>query len=71
MITAAYLTYDYIYQKFWVADKSKAAKAMLLHHIIGGGGILLGLSSGYVAPGVCSITLLSEFCSIFLNIREM
>lgn len=44
---------------------------MLWHHIIGAGGILLGIGSGFVAPGVCSITLLSEFCSIFLIFREM
>ena len=72
MITASYLTYDYVYQRYRVNDKeSQVARSMLWHHIIGAGGILLGIGSGFVAPGVCSVTLLSEFCSIFLIFREM
>jgi hypothetical protein len=48
MITAAYFTYDFIFQKYWVAYTEDAtAKQTLYHHIIGITGIFFGIGSGY------------------------
>ena len=70
-ITMGYLAYDYIIQKYYVADTSPLGQQTLWHHINGCTGLLIGMSSGYGITGVACFSLLVEISTIFLNYRSM
>lgn len=71
IITASYLTYDYMIQKFYVKGQDEISKQMLWHHFFGVGSILLGNYGGYAQCGIITLLLLVEVSTVFLNYRSM
>lgn len=71
IFTAAYLSYDFIIQKFYVKGQDEVSKQMLWHHIFGVGSILLGNIGGYGQCGLSALLLLVEVSTVFLNYRSM
>jgi hypothetical protein len=71
IFTAAYLTYDYVIQKYYVKGEDEVSKQMLWHHWFGILAILLGNVGGYGQTGIICLLLLVEVSTVFLNYRSM
>ena len=69
--TAGYLAYDLYVMHFYIKGSSALFYQSLFHHIISLMGIMAGSYTGYGAPGVGLICLMTEISTIFLNFREM
>jgi len=66
---AGYFTYDFIV--YYIVSKDMNGRTiMIAHHTFAIGSILLGLMGGYHLIGVIMLSLLMEFSSIFLNLRN-
>lgn len=71
MITTGYLSYDFFVQKYLVKDFSPLGKQILMHHIMGPVGFMIGLNAGYGTAGVAMCSLLVEVSTIFLNYKAI
>jgi hypothetical protein len=67
--SAGYFTYDFII--YYIVSKGmKGRNIMIVHHTFAIGSIFLGLIGGYHLIGGIMLSLLMEFSSIFLNLRN-
>jgi hypothetical protein len=63
------LNYDYLIQTKWINDPSPQNALFEWHHIIGGFGLFVGMTTGYGITGVGLISLIVEISTIFINYR--
>lgn len=69
LICSAYLFSDLVIQVCMVRGQELIHKQMLVHHVVGGLGILLTFFAGYGTPGICAAGILYEVSTPPLNIR--
>jgi len=71
MVTAGYLSNDFLVQVFYVRDYTGLSCQSICHHFVSLVGIFAGLSAGYALPGITFTLLIIEISTIFINYRSM
>ena len=71
MFSVGHIVWDVTRMFFYDTDWAPIDKQMVFHHFISGFGITGPLLSGYGAPGIATMLLLTENSSVFLVTRNL
>lgn len=71
LMTCSFMTVELIMYKIYTEKLTALERLSIIHHFMALGGFSISLVAGYGMPGLSSASLLCEYSSIFLNLKDM